>query len=92
MSEQAWVALIAAGPPTLAAVLGYVASKRSLKRSIGGNPGVPLREMLRQMQSRTDRRFDSLEIKIDRAVEQSALMRERLARLEADDRPWGRSH
>jgi hypothetical protein len=46
VSSEILVAVIAATPPTIGAVLGYIASKRSLKRSIGANPGMPLRQVL----------------------------------------------
>jgi hypothetical protein len=83
MSSEVLVAVIAAGPPTLAAVLSYVASKRSLKRAIGDNPGMPLHKVLLRMESRFESRFDRVESKIDRVVEGQAATRERLARLEA---------
>src|SRR5919106_4681683 len=35
MSEHVLTALIAATPPTVAAVLGYLANRRSLRRSVG---------------------------------------------------------
>lgn len=84
MSSEILVAIIAAGPPTLAAVLSHLASKRSLKRSIGDNPGMPLREVLTRMETRTETRFDRLESKIDRMVDGQAGVRERLASLEAE--------
>lgn len=42
VSEGVMIALIAATPPAIAAVLGYLANRRSLRRSVGGAPGVPL--------------------------------------------------
>ncbi len=86
MSSEILVAVIVAGPPTLAAVLSYVASKRSLKRSIGDNPGMPLHKVLVRMESRFESRLDRLESKIDRVVEGQAATRERIARLEAERR------
>lgn len=65
------IALIAALPPTLAAVLGYIASIRSIRRSVGATPGMPL-----------GRALERLDAKVDRLVEGQAAVRERLARLE----------
>ncbi len=84
MSSEIVVAIIAAGPPTVAAVLSYVASKRSLQRSIGDNPGMPLHTVLVRMESRFESRFDRVESKIDRVTEGQTATRERLARLEAE--------
>lgn len=84
MSSEVVVAIIAAGPPTVAAVLSYVASQRSLKRSIGDNPGMPLHRVLVRMESRFESRFDRIESKIDRVAEGQTATRERLARLEAE--------
>jgi hypothetical protein len=92
MNSEVLVAVIAAGPPTLAAVLSYVASKRSLRRSLGNDPGVPLREVLAEMERRFETRFDRVESKLDRVAEDHLLIRERLGLLEADTAadPWGR--
>jgi hypothetical protein len=84
MSPEIVVAIIAACPPTIAAVLTYVASKRSLRRSIGDNPGMPLHRLLVRMESRFESRFDRVESKIDRVVEGQTATKERLARLEAE--------
>lgn len=84
MSSEVLVAIIATAPPTLGVVLSYLASKRALRRSVGGNPGVPLRKVLTRMETRTETRFDRLEIKVDRIVDGQARMRERLAGLEAN--------
>jgi hypothetical protein len=46
MSQEIEVALIAATPPTVAALLGYIANRRSLRRSVGTNQGVPLAKVL----------------------------------------------
>ncbi len=86
MSSEILVAVIAAGPPTVAAVLSYVASKRSLKRAIGDTPGIPLHDMLTQMEGRFETRFDRLESRIDRVLEDNSATRERIARLEAKRR------
>ncbi|MFN2613298.1 MAG: hypothetical protein ABR552_00585 [Actinomycetota bacterium] len=65
------VAIIAAAPPTLAAVLGYLENNRSLRKSVGNAPGVPLARSL-----------ERLEAKVDRLIEGQAVVRERLAKLE----------
>lgn len=87
MSEGIVIALIAATPPTIAAVLGYLANRRSLRRSVGTSPGVPLTKVLERLESRFEGRFDRLETKLDRAADQQVQMRERIARLEAE-RTW----
>ncbi len=46
MSQEIEVAHIAATPPTVAALLGYLANRRSLRRSVGTNQGVPLTKVL----------------------------------------------
>lgn len=71
MKASIVIALIAALPPTLAAVLGYLASIRSIRRSIGATPGIPL-----------SRALERLDAKVDRLIEGQAVVRERLARLE----------
>ncbi|MFP5224481.1 MAG: hypothetical protein ACLGH3_02815 [Actinomycetota bacterium] len=65
------IALIAAFPSTLAAVLGYLASIRSIRRSVGATPGMPL-----------SRALERLDAEVDRLIEGQAVVRERLARLE----------
>jgi hypothetical protein len=91
VSEQVWVTLIAAGPPTLASVLWYLAHRR-LRKSVGASPGVPLSELIHRLERQSDRRFDRLEGRLDRIdgrVERlsdvQSQMRERLARLERTD-------
>lgn len=79
MSEAVTVALIAAVPPSAAAVLGYLANRRSLKRSVGVRPGVPLTRVLDRVEAKIDRIDD----KVDRLAEGQAAVRERLARIEA---------
>lgn len=86
------IAAIAAVPPTLAAILGYLASRRSLRRSIGSNPGMPLRDLLTRMEARFETRLDRFEGKVDRIVEQNAAIRERLSRLEVGRARPGRTH
>lgn len=71
MSSEVWVAMIASVPPTLAAVLGYLGNRRSIRRSVGNSPGVPLSKLIQR-----------LDDKVDRLVDGQAITRERLARLE----------
>src|SRR5918996_2189266 len=49
MSEQVLTALIAATPPTVAAVLGYLANRRSLRRTVGTRPGLPLTKVIERV-------------------------------------------
>lgn len=67
------VAVIAAFPPTLAAVLGFLSNRRSIRRTVGEPVGVPLVDIVVRLES-----------KIDRVLEAQADARERLARLESD--------
>lgn len=87
MSEGIVIALIAATPPTIAAVLGFLANRRSLRRSVGTSPGVPLTKVLERLETRFEGRFDRLEAKLDRSTDQQVRMRERIARLEVE-RTW----
>jgi hypothetical protein len=80
MSEAVTVALIAAVPLSAAAVLGYLANRRSLKRSVGVRPGVPLARVLDRVEAKIDR----IEDKVDRLAEGQAALRERLARIEGE--------
>ena len=87
------VALIAATPPTIASVLGYLASRRSLRRSVGAWSGVPLVRVLERFEKRVEAGFDRVEArldrvdgKIDRLGEIQARTGERVARLEAEHR------
>lgn len=86
MSEQVLTALIAAAPPTIAAVLGYLASRRSLRRSVGTSPSLPLAKVI----ERVDAKVDRVDSKVDRVIDGQARIRERLARLEGerDRRLW----
>ena len=81
MKAAVVVAIIAAFPPTLAAILGYLANSRSIRRSIGEPSGVPLTIMVQRL----DEKQDSL-------TEGQAAMRERLARLEGAHAPIGAIH
>lgn len=67
------IAVIAAVPPTLAAVLGFLSNRRSIRRTVGEPIGMPLVDIVVRLES-----------KIDRALESQADARERLARLESD--------
>jgi hypothetical protein len=80
VSIEIAIAVIAAVPPTLAAILGFLANRRSLRRSIGGNPGVPLASVMQ----RTETKIDRIDAKVDRLAEGQAQVRERLARLEGE--------
>lgn len=65
------IALIAAFPPTLAAILGYLANSRSIRRAVGEPQGVPLITVV-----------ERLDGKLDKLADGQAAIRERLARLE----------
>lgn len=71
MSQELLVAVVAAVPPTLAALLGYLGNRRSIRRSVGNSPGVPLTKVVARIES-----------KVDKLVEGQAQIRERVARLE----------
>jgi hypothetical protein len=81
-SEAVTVALIAAAPPSAAALLGYLANRRSLRRSVGVRPGIPLSRVLERVETKVDRIDD----KIDRLAEGQTAVRERVARMEGE---WG---
>jgi hypothetical protein len=71
VSQELLVAVVAGVPPTLAAVLGYLGNRRSIRRSLGNSPGVPLSKVVARIES-----------KVDKLVEGQAQIRERVARLE----------
>lgn len=71
MKTSVLVALVAAFPPTLAAVLSYVASSRSIRRRVGEPTSVPLSQIV-----------ERIEAKVDAILESQVSVRERLARLE----------
>lgn len=81
MSEGIVIAFIAATPPTIAAVLGYLASRRALRRSLGTPPGI-LIGVIERVESKVDR----LDTKFDALSESQTLIRERLAGLEGSPR------
>ena len=78
MSEGVMIAFIAATPPAIAAILGYLANRHSLRRSVGARPGVPLARVVERVEGKVDR----LDTKIDRLAEAQTGIRERLARVE----------
>jgi hypothetical protein len=71
MSGEILIAFIAAVPPTLAAVLGYLGNRRAIRRSVGNSPTIPLNKVVHRIES-----------KVDQLVEGQTAIRERLARLE----------
>lgn len=71
MTQEIWVAAVAAIPPTLAAILGYLGNRRSIRRTLGNSPGVPLSKLVGR-----------LEKKVDLLIDGQFAIRERLARLE----------
>lgn len=73
MGPEILIAAIAALPPTIAAVLGYLGNRRSIRRSVGNSPGVPLSKIV-----------ERVELKVDHLVEGQTVIRERLARLEGE--------
>ena len=86
MSEQVVVALIAAVPPCLAAILGYLATKRAITRSVGTRRGVSLARLL----GRLDSKIDRVHAEVRQLSDGQADLGERLARLEGPDRAGGR--
>jgi hypothetical protein len=80
VSEAVTIALIAAVPPSAAAILGYLANRRSLRRSVGSRPGIPLSRVLELVETKVDR----IEDKLDRLAEGQTAVRERLARIEGE--------
>ena len=67
------IAMIAAFPPTLAAVLSYLASRRALRRTVGQPTTEPLITLLLRVEE-----------KVDRLTDGQAQVRERLSRVEVD--------
>lgn len=76
MNENVLVALIMAIPPTLAVVLGFLASRRSVQRSVG----TPLIRAMGYL----DAKIDRLAAGQAELREGQAEVRERLARLEGE--------
>ncbi|MDP9232977.1 MAG: hypothetical protein M3P01_00280 [Actinomycetota bacterium] len=74
------IAVIAAAPPTLAAILGFFANRRSLRRSLGASPGASLAAVIRSVDTKVER----IEAKVDGLVEGQSEIRERLAHLEGE--------
>lgn len=54
MSHEVLVAIVAATPPTLAAVLAFTSS-RSVKRSVGPTNGVPISRMVEILDGKIER-------------------------------------
>ena len=75
------IALIAAFPPTLAAVLGYLASSRSLRRTVGVAQDLPLTHVV-----------DRLEVQIQEVHHTTSEIAQRLARLEGASSLHGGTH
>lgn len=67
----ALIALIAAFPPTLAAILSYLASSRSLRRTVGAAQEVPLTRVV-----------DRLQAQVEQVHQTTSQIAQRLARLE----------
>lgn len=59
MKAEIFIALIAALPPTLAAVLAFISS-RSVKRSVGATNGIPLSRSVEALDSKVERLSESL--------------------------------
>lgn len=73
MRANILVALIAAFPPTVAAVLSYAASKRALRRAVGEPASEPLIALVLRIDE-----------KVDHLTDGQSQVRERLARVEVD--------
>jgi hypothetical protein len=89
VSRQIVISIIAAMPPTLAAILGFFANRRSLRRSLGASPGASLAAVVRSVDTKVER----IEAKIDRLAEGQSEIRERLAHVEGEthQRLWSPS-
>jgi hypothetical protein len=72
------ITAIAAVPPTVAAILGFLATKRSLRPSVGGSPGVSLAAVIKRMDAKVER----IEARVDRLGDGQTEVRETLARFE----------
>lgn len=55
VSNQVVITVIAAVPPIVAAILGFLATKRSLRPSVGGSPGVSLVAVIKSMDTKVER-------------------------------------
>lgn len=80
MKSEIVVAAMAAIPPTLAAILGFLANRRSFRRSLGTSPRVPLAAVIKSVDTKVER----IEAKVDGLGEGQADVRERLAHLEGE--------
>jgi hypothetical protein len=72
MPEQLLIAIVAALPGCLAAVLAYL-GRRSVRRAIGNPSSVPLTTIV-----------ESLDAKVDKLADGQTEIRERLARIEGE--------
>lgn len=70
MRERVLIALIAAGPPTLAAIMGYLANSRSLRRTAGEAQSVPVVKIL----DRIEGRIEQLEANTSAAAQRLAFL------------------
>lgn len=60
MKSAVVVAVIAAFPPTLAAVLVYLANSRSLRRTVGESDGLPLARVVERLDEKLDQVKEAL--------------------------------
>ncbi len=85
MNEQVVIALIAAIPPSLAAIFGYLATKRTIMRSVGTRRGFSIARGL----ARLDSKIDRVDAKVAAIGAGQSDIVERLSRLEERaDREW----
>lgn len=84
MKIEILVAIIAAGPPTVDAVLAFLAASRKVDRKLGPPDSPPLSALIAALEERIERRMDRLESKVDSLIDGHATITERLARLEGE--------
>lgn len=73
MTLEITIALIAAGPPTLAAILAFLSS-RSVKRSVGPTNGIPLGVAVQSL----DGKLERLSQELERLAERQGRLEERV--------------
>lgn len=73
MTPEITLALVAADPPTLAAVLAFLSS-RSVKRSVGPTNGISLGVAMQSL----DGKFERLSHELGRLAERQARLEERV--------------
>jgi hypothetical protein len=78
VSNQVVITVVAAVPWIVAAILGFLATKRSLRPSVGGSPGVSLVAVIKSMDTKVER----IEATVVRHRDSQTEVRERLARFE----------